>query len=126
MHPISPPRLELLQFAGLARYDLQAGPTFHRVHSPLSVAHELSTKAMGLQWGRRVNTAECLGGFRDVLVELRASMGPPREHGGMPISLMSTKFNETLQWGRRVNTAECLTTLGRSWRRRCCFNGAAA
>jgi hypothetical protein len=37
-----------------------------------------------------------------------ASMGPPREHGGM-ITLDADEDNivvELLQWGRRVNTAE--------------------
>ena len=41
------------------------------------------TDAEALQWGRRVNTAEwsALGPVDDRPV--LASMGPPREHGGM-------------------------------------------
>ncbi len=37
-----------------------------------------------------------------------ASMGPPREHGGMitPGTIAAPK-RAPLQWGRRVNTAEC-------------------
>ena len=54
-----------------------------------------------LQWGRRVNTAECA----------LAVIANARHYG--------------LQWGRRVNTAECLARL--RWRtQRSCFNGAAA
>ncbi len=36
-----------------------------------------------LQWGRRVNTAECFEVLVDPRVAVLASMGPPREHGGM-------------------------------------------
>ena len=36
-----------------------------------------------LQWGRRVNTAECMGVNDKYDNEEAASMGPPREHGGM-------------------------------------------
>ena len=36
-----------------------------------------------------------------------ASMGPPREHGGMAVELRWNYVNTKLQWGSRVNTAEC-------------------
>ncbi len=36
-----------------------------------------------LQWGRRVNTAECLVAVTPLITTPLASMGPPREHGGM-------------------------------------------
>ncbi len=36
-----------------------------------------------LQWGRRVNTAECIALVRVNPAVPHASMGPPREHGGM-------------------------------------------
>ena len=36
-----------------------------------------------LQWGRRVNTAECLPVVNVSANVMAASMGPPREHGGM-------------------------------------------
>src|SRR3954468_15840117 len=37
-----------------------------------------------------------------------ASMGPPREHGGMLREQGLVRWRHVkLQWGRRVNTAEC-------------------
>ena len=45
-----------------------------------------STYANRLQWGRRVNTAECESRKAGDIAALLASMGPPREHGGMPSS----------------------------------------
>ena len=38
---------------------------------------------VALQWGRRVNTAECIATLFAVASTKLASMGPPREHGGM-------------------------------------------
>src|SRR5882724_11907073 len=72
-------------------------------HQCALCAHEI-----GLQWGRRVNTAECSS--RASRVTLRGpSMGPPREHGGMSADEDDACARHLfLQWGRRVNTAECV------------------
>ena len=61
-----------------------------------------------LQWGRRVNTAECRKPARVYAPGEFASMGPPREHGGMQMLSLDVQQRKLLQWGRRVNTAECL------------------
>ena len=55
-----------------------------------------------LQWGRRVNTAEC------------------------PQPISCSPGMKLLQWGRRVNTAECILRIERGKRREFSFNGAAA
>ena len=49
----------------------------------------------GLQWGRRVNTAEGSNddGERHALRD-QASMGPPREHGGRSIANGSLPYPE--------------------------------
>ncbi len=41
------------------------------------------TRLAVLQWGRRVNTAEWSPTLSAHAVNNQASMGPPREHGGM-------------------------------------------
>src|ERR1700722_4833424 len=91
-----------------------------------------------LQWGRRVNTAETRRNSRTArasgppsfngaaagtrrkrtgargaaLLELQASMGPPREHGGNASTQgLAGAAGAVLQWGRRVNTAETLRGL---------------
>ena len=56
-----------------------------------------------------------------------ASMGPPREHGGViaagdEIALVVAQ----LQWGRRANTAECAETVISVLESMIGFNGAAA
>src|SRR5882724_1973682 len=80
-----------------------------------------------LQWGRRVNTAECQTVRRCARRYASASMGPPREHGGMAMQAQVAQLTErALQWGRRVNTAECRHShvACTSYCNR--FNGAAA
>ncbi len=44
------------------------------------------TGAAPLQWGRRLNTAECWGVKEGVVKAMLASMGPPLEHGGMNLA----------------------------------------
>ena len=63
----------------------------------------------GLQWSRRVNTAECPAALPvDIRGAQAASMEPPREHGGMSrVRTMLAENSLSLQWSRRVNTAEC-------------------
>ena len=78
-----------------------------------------------LQWGRRVNTAECFRGRLPRVQGRHASMGPPREHGGMVNNALSQAVLVKLQWGRRVNTAEWSRSRRVSFAR-WCFNGAAA
>src|SRR3954469_9333939 len=68
------------------RGEASMGPP--REHGGMLAQKRRSTTAMGgLQWGRRVNTAECSSGLR------------------------AQRASSLLQWGRRVNTAECAVTL---------------
>ena len=65
--------------------------------------------ARGLQWSRRVNTAECVDESTLPPARRRTSMEPPCEHGGV-ISVESAPWSSRiLQWSRRVNTAEWLS-----------------
>ena len=61
---------------------------------------------IGLQWSRRVNTAECQR-FGLAACHLSvASMEPPCEHGGVTSRNLAGADKASLQWSRRVNTAE--------------------
>src|SRR4051812_27066895 len=78
----------------------------------------MSAPRSSLQWGRRVNTAECKNLIRSEFMIVDASMGPPREHGGMCVASRKRLGDaHRLQWGRRVNTEECFAGLQRGLRR---------
>ncbi len=78
-------------------------------HGGMSWTKEVLTAAWLLQWGRRLNTAECAGAAHVANERGEASMGPPLEHGGMSRRAQghSSLVILGLQWGRRLNTAEC-------------------
>ena len=97
-----------------------------REHGGMVHEHEPLAYLAKLQWGRRVNTAECRGPSPLGRKHCSASMGPPREHGGMWEGLSSTLIDNVLQWGRRVNTAECHQSARRQRSHSRGFNGAAA
>src|SRR4051812_39348460 len=92
------------------RFQLQWGRRVNTAECASPRLFLASACVVVLQWGRRVNTAECIGEESPPWEDFEASMGPPREHGGM---LRSSKRcsarTKLLQWGRRVNTAECFT-----------------
>ena len=52
-----------------------------------------------LQWGRRVNTAECDGSEPTPPAPYSASMGPPREHGGMLLNRSDATWLELASMG---------------------------
>ncbi len=79
---------------------LQWGRRVNTAECNMCPAHIVPFEA--LQWGRRVNTAECLERIPDY----------------------SEGF--LLQWGRRVNTAECARGVFEARGGRIRFNGAAA
>ena len=79
-----------------------------------------------LQWGRRVNTAECRISPKGAPLLEVASMGPPREHGGMAFGALKYEARNWASMGpprehggmRRCGSCD-LSGVG-------CFNGAAA
>ena len=96
-----------------------------REHGGMQKPNGSAGKLRHLQWGRRVNTAECRdkGEFDKNKGDLQWGR---RVNTAEWLSRVSPgQVTALLQWGRRVNTAECRTRRSVAPAPRA-FNGAAA
>ncbi len=82
-----------------------------REHGGMFLNGLVWSRGSPLQWGRRVNTAECVVGSGRVRGAVELQWGRRVNTAEWNAMVAAVRQQAELQWGRRVNTAECREAL---------------